>query len=144
VLAAAPARRYAGFWRRVLGRIIDSLITSIASGTIGAVLGAGMFASPGPGPAPAMDALFNGLGFLVPLAYFWFFNSRGQTLGQMVIGVKIIDADGNPPGTSKALIRVLMSFVSGLALGLGFLWAAFHREKRTWHDIVAGTWVVRV
>jgi uncharacterized RDD family membrane protein YckC len=26
---------------------------------------------------------------------------------------------------------------------LGFLWVFLNREKRAWHDYLAGTWVVR-
>ncbi|HEY4989416.1 MAG TPA: AIR carboxylase family protein, partial [Opitutaceae bacterium] len=33
---------------------------------------------------------------------------------------------------------------SVLALGLGFIWIAFDREKQGWHDKIAGTVVVRL
>jgi uncharacterized RDD family membrane protein YckC len=82
--------------------------------------------------------------FVVSLGYFWFFNARGQTLGQAALGVRIIDAEGNAPGYPRALGRVLASYISAIPLGLGYLWAAFHPQKRTWHDSIAGTWVVRV
>ncbi|MGA7985503.1 MAG: RDD family protein [Burkholderiales bacterium] len=39
-------------------------------------------------------------------------------------------------------IRFLGYFVSIVPLGLGFLWIAFDRKKRGWHDLIAGTVVV--
>jgi uncharacterized RDD family membrane protein YckC len=115
------AFQYAGFWTRVVGRLIDTLIVVIAS--------------------VAARNLFS-LGAFVGLGYFWYFNARGQTLGQATVGIRIINAAGNPPGAARALGRVLASLLSGLAFGLGYIWAAFHGQHRTWHDSIAGTWVV--
>ena len=140
--AAAPPRQYAGFWRRLGGHLIDGLIISIVAGTIVGILGRGMLA--GSGPVDGLDQTSNGVSALLTFGYFWYFVARGQTLGQAALGIRLVDAEGNAPGTQKALIRTLMAFVSALALGLGYLWAAFHSEKRTWHDMVAGTWAVRV
>lgn len=139
---ATPAREYAGFWRRVGGHLIDGLIVSIISGVIIGVLGGSMLG--GGGDVSSLEEPSNAISALVTLGYFWYFVARGQTLGQAALGIRLVDAAGNAPGNQKALIRTLMAFVSALALGLGYLWAAFHREKRTWHDLVAGTWAVRV
>jgi uncharacterized RDD family membrane protein YckC len=79
----------------------------------------------------------------IGIAYLWYFNAIGQTLGQRAMGIRIIDAEGNPPGAGRGLGRVLASILSGLVLGLGYIWAAFHPQKRTWHDSIAGTWVIR-
>lgn len=37
-----------------------------------------------------------------------------------------------------------IAIVSSLALGLGYLWAAWDPEKRTWHAMVADTRAFRV
>ncbi|MCC6238175.1 MAG: RDD family protein [Dehalococcoidia bacterium] len=139
---ATPSRQYAGFWRRVGGHLIDGLIISIVAGVLSATMGGGMLA--GSGEVGGLEQTSNGISALLTFGYFWFFVARGQTLGQAALGIRLVDAEGNAPGNQKALIRTLMAFVSALALGLGYLWAAFHREKRTWHDLVAGTWAVRV
>ena len=49
---------------------------------------------------------------------------------------------------SKRLGRVRPGFsglllVSLAALGFGFCWALIDREKRSWHDMAAGTLMVR-
>ncbi len=131
------SRVYAGFWRRVLGRIIDSILVGIVAGVIAAILGGGLAGGGGPNPAE------NLIDVVLSAGYFLYFWTRGQTLGQMAMGIRLVDASGNPPDLQHAVIRLLMSFVSAIPLGLGFLWAAFNPERRTWHDMVAGTWVIR-
>jgi uncharacterized RDD family membrane protein YckC len=43
-----------------------------------------------------------------------------------------------------AFVRSLASLFSLIALGLGFFWAGWSREKRAWHDLIAGTLVVQL
>jgi uncharacterized RDD family membrane protein YckC len=43
----------------------------------------------------------------------------------------------------RLVIRLLCYFVSALPFCLGFLWAAFDRRKRGWHDKIAGTVVIQ-
>jgi len=74
----------------------------------------------------------------------WMWDSIGWSPAQRAIGLRIIDAAGRPPGWRRGLGRTAASWLSAGALGLGYLWAAWHAEKRTWHDSLAGTWVVDV
>ena len=69
----------------------------------------------------------------------------GQTVGNRVVGVRIVDADGGGSiPYSRALIRYLMSIVSGIPLALGYLWMLWDQPLRqTWHDKVASSTVVR-
>lgn len=68
----------------------------------------------------------------------------GQTLGMRPWRLRVLSADGERP-TRKALIRRYLVGNLSLALGgLGFWWAWFDPEKRTWHDRASGTRVVRV
>jgi uncharacterized RDD family membrane protein YckC len=69
---------------------------------------------------------------------------RGTTIGGVVFGLKIVRADGRPIDFAIALVRSLSSFLSAIALFLGFFWAGWTREKRAWHDLIAGTAVVKV
>ena len=68
----------------------------------------------------------------------------GRTLGKWVTGLRIERRDGEPVGFLRALVRHTIGYlVSLLTLGLGFLLAAFNREGRALHDLLAGTVVVR-
>ena len=60
------------------------------------------------------------------------------------MGVLIIDEqDGSFIGTQRAVFRIIMSYVSGLVLLLGYLWMLWDPKKQTWHDKVAKSVVVR-
>jgi uncharacterized RDD family membrane protein YckC len=43
-----------------------------------------------------------------------------------------------------SLVRSLASFFSAIALCLGFFWVGWTRERQSWHDMIAGTVIVRV
>lgn len=95
-------------------------------------------------PRPALAAL-GCVGFLLGLGYFLFFWSlSGQTLGKLLTSSRVVDPLGQPLGFSRALVRSLGIALSLLPLGAGFvgLWSDIGR--RSWHDRLASTKVVRV
>lgn len=68
----------------------------------------------------------------------------GWTLGKWVTGLRIERRDGERAGFLRTLLRHTVGYLlSLLTLGLGFLLAAFNREGRALHDLLAGTVVVR-
>lgn len=67
----------------------------------------------------------------------------GQTLGMKWLGIRVISAEGRPPGAPRGVVRVLAFAVSVLPGGLGWWWAIFDREHRALHDHLAGTYVIR-
>jgi len=84
------------------------------------------------------------LWFALNIAYFTFFHgSWGQTIGKMIFGLRVVRPDGQPLTYSRALLRTFGYFVSALPLFLGFLWVAFSRGKRSWHDVLSDTLVAR-
>ena len=68
----------------------------------------------------------------------------GHTLGMRAWRLKVLTADGRPAGWKALCIRYVVATVSMLAVGSGFWWALFDRERRCWHDIAAGTQFVRM
>ena len=68
----------------------------------------------------------------------------GRTLGKWATGLRVERRDGERLDFVSALVRHTVGYlVSLLTLGLGFLLAAFNREGRALHDMIAGTVVVR-
>ena len=80
------------------------------------------------------------------LLYHWLFTGlRGQTPGKMALGIKVVDAQGNRPTLRVAALReVLGKLISTVVLCLGFFWIDSDKQKRGWHDTIAGTYVVKV
>lgn len=124
----ATTGEYAEFWTRFGGWIIDTLILIVP----GFVLNVSIFPFVG--------------GLLIDFLYHWLLIAYwdGQTVGKRVVGVRVTRPDGSPVDPVLAAGRAAMRIVSGLALGLGFLWAAWDPERRTWHDSVADTRVFKV
>ncbi len=147
------AGHYAGVASRLVAMLIDlSLLMvalSLATTFINALLSLfnvdallGRFLSAG--EVPAVGAAIAGLvGTLFIISYGiigWSLN--GQTVGGLLVGVRVVRADGHRLSFGRAFLRMLGSYLSGLALFLGFLWALFDRRRRGWHDRLAGSVVV--
>jgi uncharacterized RDD family membrane protein YckC len=83
--------------------------------------------------------------FVVTAGYFvlsWTYG--GQTLGGRAWNLRVRGRDGAPLSFGKSVLRFLVACASWLALGLGFLWILFEPQRRAWHDLAAGSQVVRV
>jgi len=85
------------------------------------------------------------LSFVFPaVATISFWVWKQATPGKMAIGAKIVDAtSGRCPTVGQFVVRYLMNYVSLFALGLGYLWVFFNPRKQGWHDLAAGTVVIR-
>jgi uncharacterized RDD family membrane protein YckC len=76
--------------------------------------------------------------------YFVLFHGmEGKTPGKWLLGLRVVDAEQRSIGYRRALVRFLGYFPAIFSFGLGILWIVFSREKRGWHDFLAGTWVIR-
>ena len=152
---AKPAQvsgEYAGFWIRFFALLIDGIILGVVGGIIMAVFGGAAFVSapsePTPGTAGVFAGLFGAAQFLIwaiEIAYFvGLTGSYGATLGKMVLGLLVVDANGQKISFGKAVLReIIGKWVSGIVFGLGYLWVAFDGKKQGWHDKIAGTFVVK-
>jgi uncharacterized RDD family membrane protein YckC len=154
--AAQPAAvRYAGFWIRVVARLIDGIILGVVAGILQVAILGSMITipriQPGTPPDPAAFASMFGLigvAYLLQLAisscYEGFFVAKlGATPGKMVIGVKVVRPDGSPVSLGRAFGRYFAKILSGLALCIGFIMVGFDSQKRSLHDMICDTRVVK-
>jgi uncharacterized RDD family membrane protein YckC len=74
----------------------------------------------------------------------WSWHLGGQTLGMRPWRLKVTAADGGRADTRTLCLRYAVATLSLAVFGLGFLWSLFERERRTWHDLVSGTVLVRL
>ncbi|MBY0087313.1 RDD family protein [Brevibacillus sp. M2.1A] len=77
---------------------------------------------------------------LVPV--FW----HGYTVGKRIVGIRIARIDGEPVGVGTMLLRNLVGgIVYVITLGLGIIVSAImiavRQDKRSIHDLIAGTYV---
>jgi uncharacterized RDD family membrane protein YckC len=80
---------------------------------------------------------------LIAFAYLCAFTAvGGQTVGQMIAGVRVVELDGGAPSPAVAVRRAVATLVSAGTLGLGFLPALARPDRLALHDRLAGTRVV--
>ena len=153
---------YAGFWIRVLSRIIDGFVLApLYTPAIVHVFGPFM---------RAMDeANRTGQPFqqpdVPPIAYGWtvmivvggylyqlvMIGVWGATVGKFATGIRVRQVDGTPAGWREAALRPVLETVISLlrasTLGLlslvDYLWMLWDPHKQTLHDKLAGTIVVK-
>jgi uncharacterized RDD family membrane protein YckC len=122
----------AGFWRRFVGALIDGIIVGI----VRVVLATGLSA----GTAYVISLIIGVLYFTILIGA-----PRGQTLGQMAMGIRVIDFNtGGPIGYGRALIRWVVGILSAIPIFLGYFWMLWDKEKQCWHDKAANDVVVPV
>ncbi len=66
------------------------------------------------------------------------------TPGMRIMKLKLVEFPaGGPVPADKAFLRAFFSLVSCFA-ALGYIWAVWEKDRRTWHDIIAGTRVIKL
>ncbi len=77
------------------------------------------------------------------LLYQAFFSAEGRvSVGKSMLGLRIVDAAGEPLPLDQALIRSATYLISCVG-GLGFLWPVLNSARQAWHDLPVGSVVVR-
>lgn len=152
---------YAGFWIRFVASFLDTLFLALPVGILIYFLSDGnwfdfsqyqhniqMALS---GNAHALDSqpqtsmkweLFFEFSVLVVTLIFWK-KWKGATPGKRFVHIKIVDAKTFEDIDNKqAITRSLGYIPSTFLLGIGFLIVAFRNDKRSLHDLLAGTSVI--
>ena len=69
--------------------------------------------------------------------------ASGQTLGKMLAGIRVVGADGGRVPMTQAALRAALAPLSLVTFGLGYLPALLGQDRRTLHDRLSSTRVVR-
>lgn len=89
--------------------------------------------------------LFNASIFCITFLFFGFFWTRnGQTLGMQAWRIRVQTLDGYRLNWSRSLLRFMLSILSWIPLGLGYLWILFSDERLAWHDKLSETCIVQL
>lgn len=157
VIPTGTSPDYASFWRRLVAAGIDAVVIRIFSGMAGVALGVLI-----PGDTPLVDLLY-AVGFI----------AHGATPGMHILGVRVIDREGNQPWWRRSAIRavipafglapwylilvwpnllsqmqvsvwIVLTVLSAALVVLDPLWMIWDEEKQALHDKLASTWVIRV
>lgn len=157
----APARSYAGFWKRVVAYLIDAIVLYFPNMLIDRMLG-------GAAAQASMErTLSNSVGdiqqmlvayqqyyasmwpaMLVGALVAWLYFAACEsspwqaTLGKLALGIHVTDLQGRRISFSRALGRYGAKLISFLILFIGVLMVAWMPRKQGLHDLMAGTLVL--
>ena len=73
------------------------------------------------------------------LFFAWFWLRAGQTAGMRAWRLRLVSNDGGGITLNQATVRFFAAMISLGALGLGYWWALFDPERRTWPDLWSGS-----
>ncbi|HYX92127.1 MAG TPA: RDD family protein, partial [Myxococcaceae bacterium] len=150
--------RPAALWRRLIATVID---TGILGGIVAGYLALAsriVGARAEPSAMTGLDALAHqlhawgpillpgavlavvlGAVYAAAFALVW----GGRTPGRLIVGIRLVDASGYPPGPWRAVFRAILSLFSFALLLAGFWLALFDRRGQTLHDKLTRTFVVQ-
>jgi uncharacterized RDD family membrane protein YckC len=145
---------YAGFWIRAGAKILDNLIVIFAIllilGIVGGVLyAAGLLADPANSEEPPVGfwvlmILYYVLIFSLPIVYSAVLVAKdGATWGKSILGLKVVDAEGNPISRGKSWGRAFADLINGFTCAIGYIIAGFDEQKRALHDHICNTRVIK-
>jgi uncharacterized RDD family membrane protein YckC len=131
--------------RRILATIVDGLIFGGLYAVM--VILFGSVATVGyanwNGSMPALPTVLYGV--IVVLYYILLEGYLGQTVGKMLLGIKVVrEDDGEVPGLAGAAIRTLLRIVDGISSYLvAFITVLISGKNQRFGDMAAHTLVVR-
>ena len=151
---------YAGFASRLLAMIIDTVIlvlvyvgltwfisVSVKLLPIGRVFGfslSALLGEEGSGQLVSTETVIAVFTLSTIVYYVFFWMMTGQTLGMMLLGLRVVTVEGRRLTVWRAILRFLGYMIAALPFFLGFAWILVDNRRQGWHDKIAGTYVAYV
>jgi hypothetical protein len=95
---AVSVGQYAGFWIRLGAAVIDAVLVGAVSSLLGFIFDV----------LPGFYFIWwrAPFGFVLWLVYYWLMTGiKGQTVGKMAVGIKVVNAQGDTPDLGYAALR---------------------------------------
>lgn len=135
--------RYTAFFKRFLAHVIDSIIIYCFLKVIYWCLKlfSNVNAENVIDTENIMLIALYGAGFFLidaPYEILSYCSKYQATIGKRVVGIVVLDVNGERISFMRAVLRFLATFPSAISL-VGYLMVLFTRKKQTMHDMLAGT-----
>jgi uncharacterized RDD family membrane protein YckC len=148
--------QYAGFWKRFLAAIFDTVLVTVVAGPIAIILGIILGSSIGsfmgllenndlfPAVFSAVFFFIAGIFLVMRWLYFAIMESSSHqaTFGKVLMGIRVTDMHGNRVSFWRATLRHFSKILSAMVYYLGYLMIGFTEKKQGLHDIIAGCLVI--
>jgi len=135
-----------GVRRRFVALLLDFFILSVLSWTLTVPIELVGFAMMSPELAIAAQMFSWSIGFVISFFYYgWFYKNKGASPGKLLLGLRVADTiTGENLGYWRAFFReVFGHMLSAILFGIGFAMAIFRNDKKTLHDLLFSTQVLR-
>jgi uncharacterized RDD family membrane protein YckC len=137
---------YAGLGARLLAFLIDQVFLVSMLASLVAIGALEIFLTSDYGAVDPPDrSYYIAIGIIAAFLPLWLlyhiilWGTSGKTIGKMIMGIQVVRRDGEQIGIGRAVVRTLAYLVSTLTLHISTLFALFGHERRTMHDVIAGT-----
>jgi len=142
-VSAPPVVVAASFLPRLFAVIVDFVLLDLARAVLHGLIGWEMAVIRQDGTFVWPSLLLAGLLYGAYHCLFW--AQAGATPGKRLLGLRVVRAaDDGQRDLLHAALRCLGYLVSYFSFFIGFLASLWDRERRGWHDHLAGTRVVRI
>jgi uncharacterized RDD family membrane protein YckC len=133
--------QYAGFWTRFWAYILDLVVVGSLSRFIFIPLVSSEKLS---NTVLTVFTIETVLSAFIYFVYFIFMTKLfSQTIGKMIVGIKVIELENEELRWSTVLFREWIGrFISKTILMIGYLLAAFSPKKQALHDMLSDTVVI--
>lgn len=159
VVGSAPQPQYGSWWARAVCWYVDATLETVAlfffTAIFALLAGAVLWQVPWAG-LDSLDSVMNnpvwrvvwsayvvcsfGVGVLNRVVLQWYF---GGSLGKLMVGLKVVNADGGELTLGRAVLRYACGIINTLTLGIGLLMPLWSERRQALHDLISGTIVVK-
>ncbi|WP_297281494.1 RDD family protein [uncultured Anaerococcus sp.] len=133
-----PSFIYAGFFTRLVAFIIDMLVISSVERILQSIIGFGV-------EETATISTASIIHWLLVLLYFTLFTylSNGQTLGKMVMNIRVVSLDGNKLSLSQVVSRETFGRYVQNKFVILYIIIGFSPMKQSLMDMLCDTAVIK-
>ncbi len=151
---------YAGFASRLLAVIIDTIVlvltyvgltwfisVAVKLLPIGRIFGfslSALLGQEGSGQLVSTETVIAVFTLSTIVYYVFFWTITGQTLGMILMGLRVVTIEGRRLTVWRAIIRFIGYILAALPFFLGFAWILVDNRRQGWHDKLAGTYVAYI
>ena len=151
---------FAGFTSRLVAMIMDTVIlvlayvgltwfiaVSVKILPIGRVFGfslSALLGQEGSGQLVSTGTVIAVFTLSTIVYYVFFWTITGQTLGMILMGLRVVTIEGRRLTAWRAIIRFIGYIIAALPFFLGFAWILVDNRRQGWHDKIAGTYVAYI
>jgi len=147
--ATKTGSEYGGFWVRFAAKFMDRVILYGVAILVERAVVALAFSGISPSPTDwpqiiRLIAIAAPINILIALAYTIYFMLRHEaTPGKLILGLRVVRADGSRLTVRRIVGRFFAEMLSAVIFLTGYVMAAFDEQKRTLHDYLCDTRVVK-